>query len=104
MRDQISTLRDFCGLAGGSFGNVASVASILVTSFGHGTVGSWLRPPQRSLRPLPPPRPWPAGAAAPAAGGAACCATAAVRPPIVNAVARTDTDARDGMSRIETSG
>src|SRR5437763_820280 len=42
MRENSSTLRAFCGLAGADDGSAAIICS---TSLGHATVGCWLRPP-----------------------------------------------------------
>src|SRR5262245_35699780 len=48
MREKISTLCGFAGLAGATFGSAAIICS---TSLGHGTVGCWLRPPHASFNP-----------------------------------------------------
>src|SRR6188472_2382780 len=92
MRDQISTFRGFCGVAGGLSGRRPSVAIIRLTSFGHASVGLPLRPPHGSFSP-PPPRPAGAGAGACACGACgaapACCARAGANVTPSNAAAES---------------
>src|SRR5688572_17360646 len=85
-RDQISTLRGFCGVAGGLSGRRPTVAIILVTSFGQASRGFWLRPPHASFNPDPP---RPAAGGACGATGAGCCARAGPNAAASETVATT---------------